>query len=152
MEASVKLTFVNILAAGMLAGPAFSDGHATGDAAAGEKAFKQCRSCHVIQDADGNMISKGGKTGPNLWGLVERTAGAAEGFTRYKDSIVTAGEAGLVWDEAQFAGYVADPTKFLRAFLDDNSARSGMSFKLRKEEDALNIWAYIASVSPEPGS
>ncbi len=106
----------------------------------------------MIQDADGNTIAKGGKTGPNLWGLVGRAAGTQEGFSRYKDAIVTAGETGLVWDEANFAGYVADPTKFLRAFLDDNTARSGMTFKLRKKEDAVNIWAYIASVSPDPNS
>lgn len=148
----MKLTLATTLVAGLLAVPAFAGGHASGDAAAGEKAFNKCKSCHMIEDADGNTIVKGGKTGPNLFGLPGRTAGADEGFSRYKDSIVAAGEAGLVWDEAQFAEYVKDPTKFLRATLDDKKARSGMTFKLPKEDDALNIWAYIASVSPEPES
>ena len=148
----MKLTLATTLVAGLLAVPAFAGGHASGDAAAGEKAFNKCKSCHAIADADGNTIVKGGKTGPNLWGIPGKTAGTVESFTRYKDGIVAAGEAGLVWDEAQFVEYVADPTKFLRAVLDDGKARSGMSFKLKKEQDALNIWAYIASVSPEPGS
>jgi cytochrome c len=148
----MKLTLATTVVAGLLAAPALAGGHASGDAAAGEKAFNQCKSCHMIEDADGNSIVKGGKTGPNLFGLPGRTAGTQADFSRYKDSLVAAGEAGLVWDEAQFSEYVADPTKFLRAYLDDSKARSGMTFKLRKEEDALNIWAYIASVSPEPES
>ena len=102
--------------------------------------------------ADGNDIVKGGKTGPNLWGLPGRTAGADADFGRYKDSIVAAGEAGLTWDEAHFVTYVQDPNAFLKEYLDDPKARSGMAFRARKEEDALNVWAYIASVSPEPGS
>ncbi len=148
----MKLTIATILVAGSMTTIAFADGHASGDAEAGEKAFNKCRSCHAVTDADGNTIAKGGKTGPNLFGLPGRAAGTVEDFGRYKDGIVAAGEAGLVWDEAQFVEYVADPTKFLRAYLNDGSARSGMTFKLKKEEDALNIWAFIASVSPEPGS
>lgn len=140
-----------ILATGLIATQAYADGHASGDAEAGEKAFRQCKSCHTVADADGNDILKGGKTGPNLWGVVGATAGTNADFSRYKDSIVAAGEAGLVWDEASFVEYVQDPTKFLRATLDDKKARSGMTFKVRKEDDAVNLWAYLASVSPEPG-
>jgi cytochrome c len=131
---------------------ALAGGHATGDAAAGEKTFNQCKACHSITDADGNDIVKGGKTGPNLWGLPGRTAGAEADFGKYKDSIVAAGEKGLVWDEAHFVTYVQDPNAFLKEYLDDSKARSGMAFRARKEEDALNVWAYIASVSPEPES
>ncbi|NNE81527.1 MAG: cytochrome C, partial [Silicimonas sp.] len=131
--------------------PAFAGGHASGDAAAGEKTFNQCKACHMIEDADGNMILKGGKTGPNLWGLPGRAAGGVDGF-KYKKSIVEAGEGGLAWDEASFVAYVQDPTAYLKEVTGDSKARSGMSFKVRKEEDAVNLWAYIASVSPEPGS
>lgn len=148
----MKLTLATALLAGMVAVPAFAGGHASGDAEAGEKAFNQCKACHAITDADGNDIVRGGKTGPNLWGLPGRTAGAYEGFDKYKDAIVAAGEAGLVWDEATFVAYVQDPNAFLKEYLDDSKARSGMAFRVRKEEDAANLWAYIASVSPEPGS
>lgn len=131
------------------AAPAFAAGHASGDAAAGESAFNQCKACHSIVAEDGTEIVKGGKTGPNLWGLPGRTAGTYEDF-RYKDSIVAAGEKGLAWDEEHFVSYVQDPNAFLKEYLEDDKARSGMAFKVRKEEDAANIWAYIASVSPEP--
>ncbi len=147
----MRLTLATALVAGIAALPAFAGGHASGDAAAGEKAFNQCKACHMIEDADGNTILKGGKTGPNLWGLPGRTAGGLDGF-KYKKSIVEAGEGGLTWDEATFVAYVQDPTAYLKEVTGDSKARSGMSFKVRKEEDAVNLWAYIASVSPEPGS
>jgi len=130
-----------------LAAPAFADGHASGDPAAGEAAFKQCKSCHMVQDADGNAIVKGGKTGPNLYGIVGRTAGS-EDF-KYSKGMVAAGEGGLAWDEASFVAYVQDPTTYLREVTGDDKARSKMTFKARKEEDAVNIWAYLASVGPE---
>ena len=38
-------------------------------------------------------------------------------------------------------------TKYLKEKLDDSKARSKMSFKLKKEEDAKDIWAYLVSVS-----
>lgn len=132
--------------------PAYAGGHAMGDAEAGEQAYRQCRSCHSIVDADGEAIVQGGKVGPNLWGLPGRTAGAQEDFSRYQDSLVAAGEAGLVWNEEEFTAYVQDPGGYLKSYLEDDGARSGMAFKLRSEEDAVNIWAYIASVSPEPES
>ena len=132
------------------AAPVLAGGHASGDAEAGEKAFRQCKSCHSITDADGNAIVKGGKTGPNLYGLPGRTAGSEAEFGRYKASIVAAGEAGLQWDEEHFVKFVQDSNGFLKEYLGDDGARSGMAFRVRKEEDAANIWAYIASVSPEP--
>lgn len=148
----MKLTLATALLAGFVAVPALAGGHASGDAAAGEKAFNQCKACHAIVDADGNDIVKGGKTGPNLYGLPGRTAGADEGFDKYKNSIVAAGEGGLVWDEASFVAYVQDPNAFLKEVTGDSKARSGMAFRVRKEDDAANLWAYIASVSPEPES
>lgn len=136
----------------LLSTPVFADGHATGDAEAGEKEFRKCKACHSITDADGEDIVRGGKTGPNLWGLPGRTAGSEEDFSRYKDSIVALGETGFTWNEDDFITYVADPNAFLKEKLDDSKARSGMVFKLSDEEDARNVWTYIASVSPAPDS
>lgn len=140
------------LAAVALAAPAFAGGHASGDADAGEKVYKKCKSCHMIETADGDTIVKGGKTGPNLWGVFERKPGSVEGF-KYGKSLLAAGdvvEGG--WTEAEFVEYVADPKKWLQAKLDDSKAKSKMSFKLRKEEEALNVWAYLISVGPQPES
>mgnify|MGYP005993351169 CR=1 FL=1 len=119
---------------------------AMGDAAAGEKEFNKCKACHAIVDDAGEMIQRGGQIGPNLYNVVGRQAGSLEDF-RYGDSLVEAGENGLVWDQASLAEYLKDPTDFLRTTLDDNRARSNMAFKLRKGSE--DVAAYLASVSPD---
>ena len=121
--------------------PAFAEG----DAAKGEREFNKCKACHMIQAADGTDIVKGGKTGPNLYGVIGRAAGSQEGF-RYGESLAAAGEAGLVWDEENLAVYVQDPKAFLVEYNDDPKARSSMSFKLAK--GAEDVAAYLASVAP----
>ena len=122
--------------------PAFAEG----DVAEGEKlTAKRCKSCHMISDGD-NVILKGGKTGPNLFGVVGRTAGSAD-FKRYGDDLKAAGEAGLVWNEETLMGYLEDPRKYLRAFLDDKKAKSKMSFKLKKEDQRAAVAAYLASLN-----
>ncbi len=144
----MKIKVLSILAGIALAGAAQAQGEEmTGNAEAGERAFNQCKSCHSIVDDEGETIVRGGRVGPNLYGVVDRAAGSVEDF-RYSDSLAEAGEAGLVWDEESFATYTQDPTAFLRDYLDDDGARGKMSFRLRKEEDAHDIWAYLASVAP----
>ena len=130
----VSLISALILTLG-LAAPSHSQ-----DAAAGEAVFKKCSACHQVgPDAQT-------KTGPILNDVVGRTAGTAEGF-RYRKHIIAAGEKGLVWDEETLIAYLADPTKFLRAYLDDKKARSGMSFRLRDEDEARDVIAYITEAS-----
>ena len=80
--------------------------------------------------------------------VVGRQAGIVEGF-RYKKSIVEAGEGGLVWDAASITEYLQDPTAFLKKTLDDNGARSGMAFKVRSEEEAADLAAFLATFSSE---
>lgn len=125
---------------GLLAAPAF----AGGDAAKGEKAFKKCKSCHAIVAPDGTAIVKGGKTGPNLYGVAGRAAASVEGY-KYSDSLKAAGEAGLVWNAEEFAAWVKDPKKFLKEHTGDPKAKSKMTFKLKK--GAEDIYAYLESVS-----
>lgn len=123
-----------------------------GDAEAGAKVFQKCQTCHSIIDADGNTVAgKGAKAGPNLWGMPGRVAGSLEGF-EYGPSMKALGESGFTWNEADFVAYVADPTKFLKEKLSDTGARGKMMFKLAKEADAQNVWAYIVSVSPAPAA
>ena len=127
--------------------PAFADGHsAAGDVEAGEKAMKKCKACHEVS-SESEVFLKGGKTGPNLYGVIGRVAGSVEGFA-YGGSLKEAGEKGLVWDNASLAEYVADPKAFLSAYLDDGAAKSKMSFKLRKGGE--DVAAYLASVAPAP--
>lgn len=119
---------------------------AGGDAAKGEADFKKCKACHSIIGADGTAIQKGGKVGPNLFGVIGRTAGTLEGF-KYGDSIVAAGAAGTVWDQENLVKYLADPSAFLQEVTGDAGAKSKMSFKLAKGGE--DIAAYLASLSAE---
>lgn len=146
---TLKLTAA---ALALLAAPAFAQDAPTGDAAAGEKVFGKCQTCHVIANEAGEVLGgKNSKTGPNLYGLPGRVAGTYPEF-KYGESIVALGATGFAWNEADFVTYVADPGKFLKEKLDDKSAKSKMSFKLPKEEDAKNVWAYISSLSPAPAT
>lgn len=143
--------FIYAAAAALLAAPAFADGHAaTGDAAAGEEQFnRQCVACHIVADADGNVLAgRNARTGPNLYGMAGRQLGVVEGF-RYGDSIVELGETGTVWTEAAFVGYVQDPTGWLRAELDNNRARGKMAYRVRDEGEAIDIYAYLATFGAE---
>ncbi len=126
----------------MLATGAIADGHV----AEGEKlTAKRCKACHMIVDGD-NVILKGGKVGPNLWGVIGRAAGAEEGF-KYSKSLAAAGEKGLIWDEEQLAAYIGDPKKYLRTYLDDKKAKSKMTFKLKKDDQRNAVAAYLASLA-----
>lgn len=137
-----------LAATALFAAPAFAQ-DATGDAAAGEKVFAKCQTCHVVANDAGEVLAgKASKTGPNLYGLAGRAAGIREDFKGYGDDLVALGASGFVWDEASFVEYLDDPAKFLKARLDDKGAKSKMSFKLGKEEDAKNVWAFIASLKP----
>ena len=122
------------------------------DAEAGAKVFAKCQTCHVVANEAGEVLAgKNAKTGPNLYGMPGRVAGTYPDF-KYGESIVALGATGFAWNEADFVTYVADPTKFLKEKLGDKSAKSKMSFKLAKEEDAKNVYAYIASLSPAPAN
>ncbi len=134
----------------MLAAPAFSqDAALQGDAAAGEEQFgRQCVACHVVvNDAGETLAGRAAKTGPNLYGVAGRPIGSYPEF-RYGDSIVALGETGEVWTEENFVGYVQDPTEWLREKLDDSKARGKMAYKVRAEEDAYNLYAYLSSLAP----
>lgn len=126
------------LLAAALASPALA-----GDAAAGEDTFKKCKACHSIIAPDGTEIQKGGKTGPNLYGIIGRGV-AADPDYKYGDSILALGATGAVWDEASLATYTTDPTTYLQTALGDDAAKSKMSFKLAAGGE--DVAAYLASV------
>lgn len=136
------------LAAIGLAGPALAQ---EGDPEAGEQVFNQCQACHVVVDDEGNTLAgRAGRTGPNLYGVAGRTAGTVEDF-RYSDAMVEAGEQGLVWTAETAVPYLQGPTDFLREYLDDRGARGKMSFQLRDEQDARDVFAYLESLGGGSG-
>lgn len=143
----MKFRFV-VAAAALVAAPALADDAvmASGNAEDGEKVFRQCIACHVVQDDEGELLAgRAGKTGPNLYKIADRPAGSVEGF-RYSKGMTEAAEKGLVWTEETAVPYLQDPTGFLREFSGDASARSNMTLKLRKPEDAANVYAYLVSL------
>lgn len=79
-----------------LAGPTAA--HAQ-DAAAGEKVYAQCRTCHQIGPTAKNAV------GPIHNGLFGRKAGTVPGYT-YSEANKN---SGLTWDEATFREYIKDP-------------------------------------------
>jgi cytochrome c len=114
------------------------------DAAKGEAEFKKCKACHSIEAPDGTAIQKGGKTGPNLYGVVGRTVASTD--FAYGDSLKSVGAAGTKWDDAALVAYVANPTAWLKKATGDSGAKSNMSFKLAK--GGADVVAYLASVAP----
>jgi len=143
--------FAITAAALMLAAPAFAESHAaSGDAAAGEQAFnRQCVTCHNVVDDEGEVLAgrPNMRTGPNLYGIAGGQIASVEDF-RYSGLLETAGDQGLEWDEESFVGYVQDPTGWLQDYTGEDG-RGKMSYQVRKEEDAVNVWAYLASVGPD---
>lgn len=113
------------------------------DPAKGESDFKKCKACHAIIAPDGTEVQKGGKTGPNLWGVIGRPVASVEGYA-YGESILAVAATGMVWDEASLSAYITDPTKWLKDASGDSAAKSKMSFKLAK--GAEDVAAYLASV------
>ncbi len=120
--------------------PAFA-----GDPAAGEKLFNRCKACHAITAPDGTAIQKGGKVGPNLYGVVGRQIGSLEDYA-YSAGTIAAGADGTLWDEAMLAEYLVDPSAWLETKTGDASVHSKMTFKLKTGGE--DVAAYLASVVP----
>ena len=118
-----------------LASPAL----AAGDADKGKTVFNKCKSCHTIANPEGEVLVKGGRTGPNLYGVIGRQAGTSD--FRYSKTLIEAGETGLVWDEALLAAYSADPRGFLKELGTDG--RTKMTFKLKTGGE--DVAAYLAT-------
>jgi cytochrome c len=132
-------TFVMIGALSLAAMPVFA-----ADAAKGEKDFNKCKACHSIVADDGTAIVRGGKTGPNLYGVVGRPVASVADF-KYGEGILAAAATGAVWDEASLATYMADPAKWIQEITGDSKAKSKMSFKLPAGGE--DVAAYLASVT-----
>jgi cytochrome c len=126
---------------------AFADGHAaSGNVEAGEQQFnRQCVACHIVANADGEVLAgRNAGVGPNLYGLANRQLGTVENY-RYGNAIVELGETGQLWTEEAFVAYVQDPTGWLREALDNNRARGKMAYRVRDPQDAIDIYAYLAT-------
>ena len=128
------LTFAAALTAGTLAvaaqaAPAAAPAAAmpAGNAAAGEKVFVQCKTCHVAEKGVNRI-------GPSLWGVVGRHSGSIPGFNYSAANK----NSGLVWDAPTLFRYLEAPQKVVPG--------TKMAFAgLKKPQDRADVIAYLAT-------
>ena len=101
----------------------------TTDAAAGEKTFALCRSCHVLE--------KGvNRVGPSLHNIVGSTAGSVAGYN-YSDANKN---SGVTWTTETMFEYLASPKAFMPG--------TKMVFPgIKNAQDRANLVAYLESQS-----
>jgi cytochrome c len=106
---------------------------ALGDKAHGEKVFKKCSACHMIASGGKNMI------GPNLWGVIGRTAGSVSDY-KYSKAMVAYGKE---WTFEEMNSYLIKPQAYIKG--------TKMAFAgLRKEKDRASVILYMNSKSNSP--
>lgn len=106
---------------------------ASADIAAGERVAKKCVSCHTFDAGMGDM------TGPHMWGVLGRTAGAIPGFN-YSSAMK---DYGKEWGFQNMYDYLENPRAYVPG--------TAMSFAgLRKQQDRINIIAYLNQQTDTP--
>lgn len=80
---------------------AFAD--LTGVAAAGEKVFVKCKTCHVLEEGVNRV-------GPHLYGVVGRAAGSVEGFNYSTAN----SESGITWTKDVLFEYLEAPQDYIK--------------------------------------
>ena len=99
---------------------------ALGDIGHGEKVFKKCSACHMIASGGKNMI------GPNLWGVIGRTAGSVSDY-KYSKAMVAYGKE---WNYEEMNAYLIKPQAYIKG--------TKMAFAgLRKEKDRASVILYM---------
>lgn len=102
---------------------------AAGDAAAGEKVFGKCKSCHKIDGGDA--------TGPHLNGVVNRDKASVAGFA-YSDALKAM--AGQQWTPDNLFAFLESPKTY--------APGTKMTFAgLPKPADRANVIAYLSTLS-----
>lgn len=103
------------------------------DAERGAKVFKKCTSCHNADNGGAHG------TGPNLWNIVGKPAGAKGDF---KYSGAMAG-SGLVWNYEELDSFLAKPTKYVSG--------TNMNFVgLKKEADRAAVIELLRQAADSP--
>ncbi len=106
---------------------------AMGDLTHGEKVFKKCSACHQIAAGGKNMI------GPNLWGVIGRTAGVVDDY-KYSKAMIAYGKE---WSFEEMNSYLIKPQAYIKG--------TKMAFAgLRKEKDRASVILYMNSKSNSP--
>ncbi len=107
--------------------------------------WRDCRTCHAVEAPDGTVLARGGRSGPNLYGISNRALAADSGFRFYSADLRAAGATGARWSEENFIAYLTSPDRFLRAVTGNPQAESGMHVELRS--GAREIYAFLRDLS-----
>ncbi len=106
---------------------------AMGDIDHGQKVFKKCSACHMIASDGKNMI------GPNLWGVIGRTAGSVSDY-KYSKAMVAYAKN---WSFEEMNAYLIKPQAYIKG--------TKMAFAgLRKEKDRASVILFMNSKSSSP--
>lgn len=110
---------------------------ASADIEDGAKVFKKCAACHTADEGGAN------KVGPALWDIVNRAAGAADGFG-YSSPMKEYGADGTKpWGYENLNKFLLKPKSYIKG--------TSMGFAgLKKEKDRANVIAYLRSLSANP--
>ena len=109
-------------------GPDFATLLASADAAAGEKSFGKCKSCHKLDGSDG--------VGPHLNGVVERDVASVEGFN-YSDAMAAHEGA---WTPEELNAFITNPKAHVPG--------TKMAFAgIKSAEERANLVAYLQTTN-----
>ncbi len=105
----------------------------TASASKGENGFKACAACHTVTKGGAN------KVGPNLYGIMGRAVGAADGF-KYSSALNGTGQS---WTYELMDQWLKNPKKTFDG--------TSMSFAgIRKDGRRADVIAYLRSLADAP--
>ncbi|MCC1480757.1 c-type cytochrome [Roseibaca sp. Y0-43] len=114
-------------------------------ALADESLWRDCRTCHRVEAPDGTVLARGGRAGPNLYGVAGRALAGDSEFRLYSRDLEAAARTGARWTRDNFVAYLAGPDQFLRAMTGSELAQSGMHVAHPSGGDAL--FRYLSDLS-----
>lgn len=127
-----------VIAAGVLAMlGASAQAEMLGDAARGERLYRDCASCHAVGEGAAHRV------GPHLNNLFGRKAGSMPDYARYSKGLVRASADGMVWDYDTLDAYLDNPKSLV--------SDTRMSYRGMKDaQDRADLMAYLRAYSASP--
>ena len=110
---------------------------AASPALANDRVWSDCRTCHNVTAPNGDVLARGGRSGPILYGIAGRRLAGDGDFRLYSDALRAAGNRGVSWSRENFLAYLADPDQFLRSATGDANARAQMHVQMRQGGEAI---------------
>ena len=106
---------------------------ALGDVAHGEKVFKKCSACHLVNKGGENKI------GPALYGVIGRKVASKQDY-KYSKAMAAYDKD---WTFEEMNGYLKKPQSYIKG--------TKMAFAgLRKEKDRASVILYLNKYSDKP--